>query len=97
VQRRMLDANISTDKSSCDPVSKEVEFMTREEQQKIFSDFLIKRRREERRRYSVKQSNKQKTELLNNFEEDIDNEESDYEDDIDIDKYIDDFENETRK
>jgi len=93
----MLDANISTDKNSCDPASKEVEFMTREEQQKIFSDFLIKRRREEQRRYSVKHSNKQKTELLNNFEDEIDNEESDYEDDIDIDKYIDDFENETRK
>lgn len=83
-----MDAN-STDESTRDPVSKEVEFITQQEKEKIFSEFLSKRRREEQRRYSLKQSNKQNR--LNNFEEEIDNEESDYKDDIDIDdKYIDD-------
>ncbi|KYQ57979.1 hypothetical protein ALC60_03029 [Trachymyrmex zeteki] len=87
-QIRTLDMNTSTDKS--DPVSKEVEFLTKEEQRKVFSDFLIKRQRETRRK---KQSNGRK--LLNNFEE-INNEESNYENDVDIDiddKYIDDDNN----
>lgn len=87
--------NDNTDKSLRDPVSKTaVKFLTREEQRKIFSDFLIKRRREEQRKYSLKRSNEQK--MLNNFEEEIDNEESNYEGD-NINEYIDDFEDETQK
>ncbi|KAG5321475.1 RBFA factor, partial [Pseudoatta argentina] len=82
-QIRMLDMNTSTEKS--DPVSNEVEFLTQEEQRKVFSDFLIKRQREARR---MKQSTGRK--VLNNFEEEINNEESDYENDVDVDKYIDD-------
>lgn len=102
-QRRMLDANSVTkcDNSPRDSVSKEVEFLTREQQQKIFSDFLTKRRREEQRRYKSERLDKRK--VLNNFEEL--NNESNYEDDnsdndIDdeyIDEYTDDFEDETRK
>lgn len=102
-QRRMLGKNTNTDESSHDP-EKVVEFLTREEQQKIFSDFLNIRQREQRK-YSLNRLAKQK--LLNNFEEKVDNEESDYEDIDDIqdnidneyvdDEYIDDFEDETRK
>lgn len=100
-QRRMLNANTvnnNIDKDPHDPVTeKAVEFVNQEEQRKIFSDFLAKRRREEQRRYNLKPSNKQQ--MLNSFEE-ID-EESDYEDDNineDFnDDYIDDFEDETRK
>ncbi|KYN34317.1 Putative ribosome-binding factor A, mitochondrial [Trachymyrmex septentrionalis] len=81
-QIRMLDMDTSTEKS--DPVSKEVKFLTREEQRKVFSDFLIKRKREARR---MKQSDGRK--LLNNLEEEMNNEESDYENDVDADEYID--------
>lgn len=97
-QRRMLDANSvnECDNSPRDSVSKEVEFLTREQQQKIFSDFLIERQR----RYKSKRSDKRK--VLNNFEEL--NNESNYEDNIDNDiddeyihEYTDDFEDETRK
>jgi hypothetical protein len=101
-QRRMLVENTDTDKSSQDP--KVVKFLTQEEQREIFSDFLNKRRKEARRKCSSK-SNKEK--LLSNFEEDIDNEESDYDDNNDIDseyiedgidnEYIDDLKNETQK
>ncbi|XP_012056395.1 PREDICTED: uncharacterized protein LOC105619489 [Atta cephalotes] len=80
-QIRMLD--ISTEKS--DPVSNEIEFLTQEEQRKIFSDFLIKKQREARR---MKQSNGRK---LFNFEEEINNEESNYENDVNVDEYIDDI------
>ncbi|XP_011871908.1 PREDICTED: uncharacterized protein LOC105564265 [Vollenhovia emeryi] len=88
----------NTDESPRDPISREAEFLTRKEQRQIFSDFLLKRQREERRRY--KQLKKQ--EVGNNFEEEIDD---DYEDnDIDedsndeyIDEYTDDFEDEARK
>ncbi|XP_011167831.1 uncharacterized protein LOC105201500 [Solenopsis invicta] len=108
VQRRMLFENTDTDKSSQDP-KKVVEFLTQEEQRKIFSDFLNKRRKEERRKCSSKAD---KEKLLSNFEEDIDNEESDYDDDNDIDseyieddidnesidnEYIDNFKDETQK
>lgn len=96
-QRRMLDANsMNKCDNSRDSVSKEVEFLTRKQQQKIFSDFLIKRQREGQRRYK---SDKRK--VLNNFEEL--NNESNYEDNIDnnideyIDEYTDDFEDDTRK
>ncbi|KYN20821.1 Putative ribosome-binding factor A, mitochondrial [Trachymyrmex cornetzi] len=81
-QIRMLDMNTSTEKS--DPVSNEVKFLTRKEQQEVFSEFLIKRQREARR---MKQSNGRK--LLNSFEE-INNEESSYENDVDVNEYIDD-------
>ncbi|KYN00056.1 Putative ribosome-binding factor A, mitochondrial [Cyphomyrmex costatus] len=78
-QRRIWNMNTDTDKS--DPVSKEVEILTQEEQRKIFSDFLIKRRRETRR---MNRLNNQKK-LLNKCDlEAINNEESDYEDDIDV-------------
>lgn len=96
--QRRLDANIvndNTDESPCDPVSKKaIEFLTKKEQQKIFSDFITKKRREERSKYNLERSNKQK--LLNNFKE-IDNEESDYEDEDINDTCIDDFEDEMRK
>lgn len=100
--QRILDANTvkkydNTDENPCDSVAKEaVKFITQEEQRKIFSDFLIKRRRDEQRRHKLKQSEQKR---LNNFKEEID-EESDYEDDIDDDidnKYIDDFEDEMQK
>lgn len=103
-QRRMLDADTSTDENTCDPISKEVEFVTRKEQQKVFSDFLDKRRKEEKLKRRAKQLDRQK--LLNTFEE-IDNEEFDYENDEDIndeclDEDIDkesnnEFKDETRK
>lgn len=73
-----------------------VEFLTQEEQRKIFSEFLIKRQREQRR-HKWKKSDEQK--MLNNLKEEID-EESDYEDNIDdyIDnEYIDNFEDEMQK
>jgi len=99
--QRILDANTvkcdNTDENPRDSVAKEVEFITQEEQRKIFSDFLIKRRRDKQRTYKWKQLDKQKR--LNNFEEEID-EEFDYEDNIDDDidnEYIDDFEDEMKK
>jgi len=82
-QIRILDINTSIEKS--DRVSNEVEVLTQKEQRKIFSDFLIKKQREARR---MKQLNGRK---LFNFEEEINNEESNYENDVDVDEYIDDI------
>ncbi|XP_012540384.1 uncharacterized protein LOC105838967 [Monomorium pharaonis] len=95
-QKRILDTNIDTNESTHNPKEVVEKFLTREEQQKIFSDFLNKRRIEEKRKYSLKRLNKQK--LLNNFEEEIYNGE-DYEDNDDIKDNIDEynFEDETRK
>lgn len=71
-QRRMLDINTNIDKSSCNLISKENDFLTKKEQEKI-SDFLLARRREEKRLYRTRKLLKCK--LLNNSEEEI---ESDY-------------------
>ncbi|KAL6422194.1 hypothetical protein ACFW04_010903 [Cataglyphis niger] len=72
-QRWMLDTNTNIDKSFCNLVSKKNDFLTKKEQEKIFSDFLLARRREEKRLYRTRKLLKYK--LLNNSEEEI---ESDY-------------------
>jgi len=81
-QRRLLDTKIDTDNNSCHLKSKEISnFLSREEQQKIFVDFLTKRRREEKRR-RTKRLCEQK--LLTNFEKNVEkyeNEDEEYEDD----------------
>jgi len=79
---------IDTNDNSCHLKSKEVSnFLTQEEQQKIFSDFLTKRRIEEKRRCNTKQSYKQK--LLNNFEENKE-EDEDEDKEYEVEEYEDD-------
>lgn len=68
-QRRMLiNMNTNID-NSCNIKSKENDFLTQKEQEQIFSDFLITRRKEKRRLHRTKQLHER--ELLNNFEEEI--------------------------
>ncbi|XP_070165103.1 putative ribosome-binding factor A, mitochondrial [Polyergus mexicanus] len=82
-QRRMLDINTKIDKNSCNLVSKENDFLINKEQKKIFSDFLLSRRREEKRLYRTRKLLKHK--LLNNFDVEIESDynepENDYSDD----------------
>lgn len=65
----MLNINTNVDKSPCNLVSKEHDFLTQQEQKKIFSDFLATRWKEERRLYRAKKLLKHK--VLNNFDEEI--------------------------
>ncbi|KAL6260413.1 hypothetical protein P5V15_007939 [Pogonomyrmex californicus] len=92
-QRQILNTNTNTDENSQNLVSKKVEYLTRKEQEKVFSEFLTKKRREERRRKRLIQSHKR--ELLNNFEEEM--EEFDYEEYENDIGYIEDFNDETQK
>lgn len=97
VQRQMLDTSTNTEdgQRNLDP-NKIADFLTKQEQQRIFSEFLIKRKIEEKRRYKyTKQAQRQ--EMVNDYEE-VD---SDYEDDNDnvrsdefYDEYSDEFEDE---
>lgn len=66
-QRRMLNMNTNVDKSSCNLVSKEHDILTQKEQNKILSDFLATRRKEERRLHRARKLLKH--EMLSNFEE----------------------------
>lgn len=71
VQRRTLDTSTSTDDSPHDLVpNKTADFLTKQEQQSIFSDFLIKRRIEEKRRYHLRKKG-HKQEMFNDYEKEI--------------------------
>ena len=69
-KRRMLNTETNIDRSSSNVVSEENDFLTQKEQQKIFSDFLATRRRDERRIYRTQQRLLQH-EMLSNFKEEI--------------------------
>lgn len=81
VQRRMLDINItSADNSSCDISSFRVpNILTKQKQQEMFSEFLRKKRIEEKHRNRAKRVEEQK--LLYNYEETEPEYEEDYEED----------------
>lgn len=77
----MLDINItSADNSSCDISSFRVpNILTKQEQQEMFSEFLRKKRIEEKHRNRAKRVEEQK--LLYNYEETEPEYEEDYEED----------------
>ncbi|XP_072765636.1 putative ribosome-binding factor A, mitochondrial [Anoplolepis gracilipes] len=92
LRRQMLDINTNVDENSSNQISKENDFLTQKEQENIFSDFLITRRREERRLHRTKKLLKH--ELLNNFEEEIESNCNEPEDNCNHD--YDEFENDYR-
>ncbi|XP_012228551.1 putative ribosome-binding factor A, mitochondrial [Linepithema humile] len=98
VQRRMLDTE-NTNADSNLVSQKVTDFLTEKEQQQLFSDFLAKRRIEEKRKRCVKRLREQE---LNNIEENNEEEEGqeeemefDYESEYDIDKCNDNFHDKT--
>lgn len=87
--------NINVDSSGNLVAQKVTDFLTQEEKQKLFSDFLAKKRIEEKRKRNMKRLHEQE---LNNIEEE-DKEENDeielyYENEYDIDTYNE-FDNKT--
>ncbi|GAB1869100.1 Putative ribosome-binding factor A, mitochondrial [Camponotus japonicus] len=78
-QRRVLNINTNVDKSFCNLVSKEHDFLTQKEQSKILSDFLAAKRKKERRLHLARKLLKH--EMLSNFEEEIKSDYNEPEDD----------------
>lgn len=90
-QRRVAsDMNVNTDNAPSELVAED--FLTRTEQQEIFSEFLSKRQIEKKREYRSKRSLRYKQQLLNNYEDVDFDEENDDNNNV---EYSDKFEDDT--